>query len=174
MSYVRFSSVRCVLGFVCLSVSICIDICVSVYPCLKRHLWALHLFEYSPCVKIQDVELFPWCPWRVDSIALSWGYHTREGSLALASKYMHMPPLTFSVPSHLHAIMRCFKMWCSKIIFLMFERAWLGFSFKDFVSYTVYCHVRVSHFSYFYGDTKLWSVSAKKMLACMRGWHRLE
>lgn len=149
MSYIKCSWAKCVLVCVQSSLPLCactwvMCVCVFVRPRLERHLRALHPCEHSPCVKIKDVSCFP-SPISLVSLAPSWGYHTgelcREGSLALASKHMHMPPLTYSVPSNLHAIMRFLIIWHSKIIFLMYERAWLDFSFKDFVFITsVFCY----------------------------------
>lgn len=103
----------------------------------------------------QGCELFPRYPWWVllhhEAITLE---SFREGSLALANKHMHMPPLTYSVLSNLHAVMRFFIIWHSKIIFLMYERAWLVFTFKDFVFITSFFFflLEPTHFSNFNGD----------------------
>ena len=128
----------------CVSLSVCVHRPIHRYVCAwwaptfgvasksASPLWTLSTCQNQGC------ELFPRYPWWV--LASSRGYHTwelcREGSLALANKHMHMPPLTHSVPSNLHAVMRFFIIWHSKIIFLMYDRAWLGFTFKDFVFIT--------------------------------------
>lgn len=158
ISYVKCPWVKCVPVFTPLSV--CVPVRVYVCVCATTSGEASKspspLRTLSACQN-QGCELFPLIS--LMSLAPSRGYHTgelcREGSLALANKHMHMPPLAHPVPSNLHAIMRFFIIWHSKIIFLMYEGAWLGFSFKDFVFiavFFIYFLPGVSHFSNFNGD----------------------
>lgn len=112
---------------VCLRLSLCLytDMCVCVPPSGEASKSSSPLRTLSTCQN--QVELFS--PISLMSLAPSWGYHAgelcREGSLERANKHVHMPPLAHSVPSNLHAIMRFFVVWHCKIIFLMYERAWL-------------------------------------------------
>lgn len=126
ISCIKCSWVKSALVFVSLFLRLSVfthtDVCVCMFvrSRLERHLRALHPDEHSPHVRIKDVSCFPTIS--LVSLAPSWGYHTgglcREGSLAPASKHTHMPPLTPSVPSNLHAIMTFFMIWHSKIYFL--------------------------------------------------------
>lgn len=133
----------------CICLSVCVhvlytDICVCPWRALASGEASK---SSSPlrtlCTCQNQVELFP--PTSLMSLAPSWGYHTgelcRELSEELANKHMHMTPLTYSVLSNLHTIMRFFIIWHGKIIFLMYERAWLLVSRTLFVIYVFWLRV---------------------------------
>lgn len=124
----------------CLSGRMYTDMCMSARPASGEASKSSSARRTLSTCQNRGCELFPR---PVRTLAPSWGYLTgelcSEGSLAPANKHMHMPPLTYSVSSNLHAVMRFFIMWHGKIIFLMYERAWTGFSFKDFVFTSSFC-----------------------------------
>lgn len=82
---------------------------MTVYLYLKDF---QEFFPLSKCLMchIQGGELFPsMCTTSLaPSLDVCSGELWRERSLGVANKHMHMPPLTYSVLSNLHALMRFF------------------------------------------------------------------